>query len=90
MLVVTVDDVRARRAAVVAALAAGIDGIQLRDRRAAGAALLAAARELRALTRDAGAALLVNDRIDVAMIVTMNQEAIFTPSGRSTMLTNIV
>ena len=28
--------------------------------------------------------------IDVTMMVTMNQEAIFTPSGRSTMLTAVV
>jgi thiamine-phosphate pyrophosphorylase len=67
MLIVTVDDVHERRAAIAAALAAGVDAVQLRDRRAAGGALLAAARELGALTRAAGAALLVNDRIDVAL-----------------------
>ncbi len=27
---------------------------------------------------------------DVTMMVTMNQEAIFTPSGRSTMLASVV
>jgi thiamine-phosphate pyrophosphorylase len=66
MLVVTVDDVRQRRDALTAALSGGFDAIQLRDRRAAGGALLDAARELRVLTREHRAALIVNDRIDVA------------------------
>ncbi len=67
MLIVATTDVTARRAAIVAALAAGLDTIQLRDKRAGGGTLLAAARDLRALTRAHGAALLVNDRIDVAL-----------------------
>ncbi len=66
MLIVTVDDVRQRRDAVTAALAGGFDAIQLRDRRAAGGALLETALALRVLTREARAALIVNDRIDVA------------------------
>ena len=67
MLIVEVADVTVRRPAIAAALAGGVDAVQLRDRRAGGATLLAAARELRALTRTHGALLLVNDRIDVAL-----------------------
>lgn len=67
LLIVDVDATTARRAAIDAALAAGIDAIQLRDKRAGGSALLAAARALRARTRAHGARLLVNDRIDVAL-----------------------
>ncbi|MCC6766784.1 MAG: thiamine phosphate synthase [Deltaproteobacteria bacterium] len=67
MLVVTVDDAMARRETIAAALAAGADALQLRDRRAGGGALLVAARALRALTRAHGAALVVNDRADVAL-----------------------
>jgi thiamine-phosphate pyrophosphorylase len=52
---------------VTAALAAGTPSIQLRDKRASGAGLLAMARELRALTRSFGALLFVNDRLDVAL-----------------------
>jgi thiamine-phosphate pyrophosphorylase len=66
MLVVTIADVDERRAAIEAVLDAGVDAIQLRDTRAGGGALLRAARTLGALTRAAGAVLLVNDRIDVA------------------------
>jgi thiamine-phosphate diphosphorylase len=67
MLIVAVAEVRERRTAVEAALAAGVDAVQLRDRRAGGRALLEAAAALRAATRAAGAALLVNDRVDVAL-----------------------
>lgn len=67
MLVVTVDDATRRLDVVVAALAGGIDTVQIRDRRAASADLLAATRVLRERTRAAGALLLVNDRIDVAL-----------------------
>ncbi len=66
MLIVETTDV-GRRSAIAAALAAGVDAIQLRDRRAAASTLLAAARELRTLTHEHGAGLLVNDRIDVAL-----------------------
>lgn len=69
MLVVSAGDVRARAVAIDAALDAGVDAIQLRDRDAAGAALLVAAAALRATTRRHGARLLVNDRIDVALAV---------------------
>lgn len=72
MLIVTAADVAARRDVIAAALGAGIDTVQLRDRRASGGALLAAARYLRSLTHDHGAALLVNDRIDVALAIGAN------------------
>jgi len=67
MLVVAVADVEERVTVIDAAVAAGVDAVQLRDRRAAGAAMLRAAQALRALTRRHRAALLVNDRIDVAL-----------------------
>ena len=67
MLIVDTADVTQRRAAIEAALAGGVDTVQLRDRRAPGGPLLAAARVLRALTYNHEAALLVNDRIDVAI-----------------------
>jgi thiamine-phosphate pyrophosphorylase len=67
MLIVEAADVSARHAVVAAALAAGVDAVQLRDRRVAGGTLLAAARDLRALTRARDALLLVNDRVDVAL-----------------------
>jgi thiamine-phosphate pyrophosphorylase len=66
MLVVSVADATARASVIAAALAAGVDAIQLRDRGVAGGELLAAATALRALTRRHGARLLVNDRLDVA------------------------
>ncbi len=67
ILIVSATDVQARAAAIDAALAAGVDAIQLRDVAAAGSDLLAAATALRASTRRHGARLLVNDRIDVAL-----------------------
>ena len=67
LLIVDVADVTNRRPAIEAALRGGVDAVQLRDRRAAGGALLATARALRALTYNHEAALLVNDRIDVAL-----------------------
>ncbi|MBW3534325.1 MAG: thiamine phosphate synthase [Gemmatimonadetes bacterium] len=52
---------------VEAALAAGARAIQLRDKGAPARILLDRARRLRALTREAGALLFVNDRLDVAL-----------------------
>jgi thiamine-phosphate pyrophosphorylase len=49
------------------ALGAGVGAVQLRERDLDTRTLLALARELRALTRRYGAALLINDRIDVAL-----------------------
>lgn len=67
MLVVAVTDVVQRRDVVAAALAGGVDALQLRDPGAGGAALLAAAHTLRELTLAHRAVLLVNDRVDVAI-----------------------
>ena len=67
MLVVSVGDVTGRAAVIEAALAAGVDAVQLRDPGAAGRPFLAAAIALRAATRRHGARLLVNDRLDVAL-----------------------
>jgi thiamine-phosphate pyrophosphorylase len=67
MLIVAVADVTHRPGVVTAALAAGVDAVQLRDRSASGGALLGAARALRTMTRAHGATLLVNDRVDVAL-----------------------
>ncbi len=66
MLIVDVSDVERQRAAIEASLEGGVDTLQLRDRQAAGGALLGAAAVLRSVTAASGATLLVNDRIDVA------------------------
>ena len=52
---------------VSAALTAGARAVQLRDKRASAAELLESARELRALTWQGDALLIVNDRLDVAL-----------------------
>lgn len=52
---------------VAAALRGGVGAVQLRERDLQTRQLLALAGELRALTRAAGAALLISDRIDVAL-----------------------
>lgn len=52
---------------VRAALAAGAPAVQLRMKGAAVSALLEIGRELRAASREAGALLFVNDRLDVAL-----------------------
>ncbi|KLK88954.1 thiamine-phosphate synthase [Methanoculleus sediminis] len=49
------------------AVAGGADVIQLRDKRLPGRELFAAAVVIREITRDAGALLIVNDRLDVAL-----------------------
>ena len=67
VLIVTADDVGGRPDVIAASLAAGVDALMLRDRKTAGGALLAAAAAARQLTNGAGAALLVNDRLDVAL-----------------------
>src|SRR5512133_550031 len=54
---------------VRAALAGGVRAVQLREKDLPAAALYPLALELRALTRDYGAKLLVNDRIDLALAV---------------------
>lgn len=52
---------------VESALKGGCRAIQLRDKAAGARDLLATARKLRTLTRDFGALLIVNDRLDVAL-----------------------
>src|SRR5512137_290904 len=52
---------------VTAALRGGVGAVQVRERGLTTRELLALATELRAATRAAGAALLINDRIDVAL-----------------------
>lgn len=49
------------------AVAGGADVIQLRDKDMSGRKLLATAREIRHITRNAGRLFIVNDRIDIAM-----------------------
>jgi thiamine-phosphate diphosphorylase len=49
------------------ALEAGASAIQLRDKKATPRTLLPIARELRELTRSAGALLFINDRVDLAL-----------------------
>lgn len=52
---------------VEAALAGGVDIVQLRDKHASDAELVEAGRRFRRLTRAAGALLVVNDRPDLAV-----------------------
>ncbi|MDX2171328.1 MAG: thiamine phosphate synthase [Deltaproteobacteria bacterium] len=52
---------------VAAALAAGVGAVQLRERGLPTRELLALAETLRAATAEVGAALLINDRVDVAL-----------------------
>jgi thiamine-phosphate pyrophosphorylase len=57
----------AARAIVPEALAGGVDVVQLRDKDASDAELIAAGRELRALCERHGTLLVVNDRADLAL-----------------------
>jgi len=52
---------------VAASLTAGVRAIQLRNKGDSARELLEVGRELRALTRDTGALLFVNDRLDLAL-----------------------
>jgi thiamine-phosphate pyrophosphorylase len=52
---------------VAAALSAGVRGVQLRNKGDSARELLEVGRELRTLTRQSGALLFVNDRLDVAL-----------------------
>jgi thiamine-phosphate pyrophosphorylase len=70
LLLVTDPDAGEGRAmldVVRAALRAGVPAVQLRDKAASARALTELARALRDATRDAGALLFVNDRVDVAI-----------------------
>ncbi len=53
---------------VAECLAAGATAIQLRDKEASGARLVELTRTLLAVTQESGAPLIVNDRLDVALI----------------------
>jgi thiamine-phosphate pyrophosphorylase len=55
--------------AVRLALEGGVKAVQLREKDLPVRELLALARELRSITREFGAKLFINDRVDVAMIV---------------------
>jgi thiamine-phosphate pyrophosphorylase len=57
----------AARAVVPAALAGGVDVVQLRDKAASDDELVAAARELHSVCESYGALLVVNDRADLAL-----------------------
>ncbi|ADH86349.1 thiamine phosphate synthase [Desulfurivibrio alkaliphilus] len=59
---------RSDRQWLEAVLAAGVKIVQLRDKEADGRTLLGKARMFRELTRAAGALLIVNDRLDVALL----------------------
>lgn len=69
MLIVSCDDVALRAHTIQAALEAGIDTVQLREPGGDGRAVYDAAALLRTWTRTAGAALIINDRLDVARAV---------------------
>ncbi|WP_419163235.1 thiamine phosphate synthase [Candidatus Palauibacter sp.] len=58
---------RALEPVVAECVAAGADAIQLRDKTADSRALVATVARLRAITEPAGAVLIVNDRLDVAL-----------------------
>jgi thiamine-phosphate pyrophosphorylase len=60
-------DLPARLRAALSRAAPGRAAVHLREKDLGGAALLALARDLRAVCRRAGAVLLVNDRLDVAL-----------------------
>ena len=53
--------------AVALALEGGVDWVQLRDKSASAASMFALAKQLQALTREHGARLAINDRMDVAL-----------------------
>jgi thiamine-phosphate pyrophosphorylase len=55
--------------AVAAALEGGVRAVQLREKDLSAAELYSLARQLRALTREFGAKLLINDRIDLTLAV---------------------
>lgn len=57
------------REVVSAALAGGVTAVQLREKEASTLAQVELGRALRRLTREAGALLIVNDRVDVAVAI---------------------
>ena len=63
----SLSDGRTTESIATAAIAGGIDAIQVREKDASAARQLQIARTLREPTAEAGVALLVNDRVDVAL-----------------------
>jgi thiamine-phosphate pyrophosphorylase len=77
------------------ALAGGADAIQFREKAADCRELHAIAVEIRRLTREAGAAFIVNDRIDLALAseadgLHIGQEDLFAPLARKIIGTGLV
>ena len=69
------------------AIEGGADAVQLRDKTASARQLCQQAEALRRLTRDLGARLIINDRIDVALAVDadgvhLGQDDIPAPDAR--------
>jgi len=60
---------RSTRAVVEAAIAGGVDVVQLREKDRSARERYHLGRKLRTLTRDAGVPLIVNDRVDIAAAV---------------------
>lgn len=58
---------RSTQAIVEAALAGGVDVVQVREKHATAREQLAIARDLRGPTADAGVPLVINDRVDIAL-----------------------
>ena len=58
---------RSTRAIVEAAIAGGVDAVQVREKHASARERLALARDLRGSTADAGVSLIINDRVDIAL-----------------------
>jgi thiamine-phosphate pyrophosphorylase len=65
----TQTDGRPLGAVVRAALEGGVRAVQLREKDLSGRDLFGLARELRVITREYGAQLVINDRIDIALAV---------------------
>lgn len=75
-------------ARVVAAMAGGVDWVQLREKSAAAGDLYALSGRVRARARDAGLGVIVNDRVDVAVAasaqgVHLSRRGLPVPAARS-------
>ena len=78
-------------AAIAAALEGGVNWVQLRDKSASAYSLFGQARQLLSITRDRGASLAINDRLDVALAVGadgVHLAAQSLPVGEATQLVN--
>ncbi|WP_197409709.1 thiamine phosphate synthase, partial [Haloferax profundi] len=65
----TLSETRSTVDVVSAALEGGVDVVQLREKNVSARERYHLARELRAMTADAGVPLVVNDRVDIAVAV---------------------